>query len=79
MYKFINENEIEKAPLYIIEGDFVISNPLAEKLAELGFKELVVEPYPETSEGCYRTPIYIDGDETITQSWSEEKAGDEHK
>ena len=71
MYKYINETEIEKAPPYIKENGRVISNPPEEKLRELGYKELIIEPCPETAEGCYRTPIYTDGD-VITQKWSEE-------
>lgn len=71
MYKYISEREIEKAPPYIKEKGMVISNPPEEKLRELGYKALIIEPCPETQEGCYRTPIYIDG-EVITQKWSEE-------
>ena len=71
LYKFISETEIEKAPPYIKENGTVTSNPPEDKLRELGFKDLIVEPCPETQEGCYRLPIYIDG-EAITQSWSDE-------
>ena len=70
MYKYISETEIEKAPPYIKENGRVISNPPEEKLRELGYKELIIEPYPETQEGFIRTPIYIDG-EVITQRWSD--------
>lgn len=71
MYKFISETEIEKAPPYIKENGIVTSNPPEEKLRELGYKELVIELYPETAEGCHRLPVYADGD-VITQSWSDE-------
>lgn len=71
LYKYISETEIEKAPLYIKEQGTVISNPPEDKLRELGYKDLIIEPYPETQEGFYRTSIYTDG-EVITQSWSEE-------
>ncbi len=71
MYKYISETEIEKAPPYIKENGRVISNPPEDKLRELGYKELKETPCPETQEGCYRTPIYIDGD-VIIQKWSEE-------
>ena len=34
--KFINENNIESAPPYIIDGEKVIANPTDDTLAELG-------------------------------------------
>lgn len=71
LYKYISETEIEKAPPYIKEQGTVTSNPPEDKLRELGYKDLIIEPYPETQEGFYRTPIYTDGD-VITQGWSEE-------
>lgn len=71
LYKYISETEIERAPKYIKEQGTVTSNPPEDKLRELGYKDLIIEPYPETQEGCYRLPIYTDG-EAITQSWSEE-------
>lgn len=79
MYKFISETEIEKAPPYIKEQGIVTSNPPEEKLRALGYKELNIEPYPETAEGCYRLPIYVDGG-VITQKWSDEiKDGENDK
>ena len=71
LYKYISETEIEKAPPYIKEQGTVTSNPPEDKLRELGYKDLIFEPCPETQEGFYRTPIYTDG-EVITQTWSEE-------
>lgn len=71
LYKYINETEIEKAPPYIKAQGTVTSNPPEDKLRELGYKDLIIEPYPETQEGFYRTPIYTDGD-VITQKWSDE-------
>ena len=71
LYKFISETEIEKAPKYIKENGTVTSNPPEDKLRELGYKNLIAEPYPETQDCCYRLPIYMDG-EVITQMWSEE-------
>lgn len=71
MYKYISETEIKKAPKYIKEQGTVTSNPPEDKLRELGYKVLIIEPCPETQEGFYRTPIYTDG-EVITQGWSEE-------
>ena len=71
LYKFISETEIEKARKYIKENGPVTSHPPEDKLRELGYKNLIAEPYPETQDCCYRLPIYMDG-EVITQTWSEE-------
>ncbi len=71
LYKFINETKIEQAPLYIKEQGMITSNPPEEKLRALGYKDLIIEPCPETAEGCYRLPVFIEGD-VITQKWSEE-------
>lgn len=71
LYKFISETEIEKAPKYIKENGTVTSNPPEDRLRKLGYKDLIVEPCPETQDCCYRLPIYMDG-EVITQMWSEE-------
>lgn len=69
--KYINENNIEPAPPYIIDGKKVIANPTDDILAELGYKELIKTEYPETADGYYRIPIYEDGDK-IVQKWSDE-------
>ena len=69
--KYIDENNIEFAPLFIIDGEKVIANPTNDILAELGYKEVVEAEYPETADGYYRVPIYENG-ENITQKWSDE-------
>ena len=69
--KYINENNIEFAPPYIIDGEKVIANPTDDILAELGYKEVIETEYPETTDGYYRVPIYEDG-EKIVQKWSDE-------
>lgn len=69
--KYIDENNIEPAPPYIIDGEKVIANPTDDILAELGYKELIKTEYPETADGYYRVSIYEDG-EKITQKWSNE-------
>lgn len=69
--KYINENNIEPAPPYIIDGKKVIANPTDDMLAELGYKDVIEVEYPETADGYYRTTIYEDG-EKITQKWSDE-------
>ena len=68
--KYINENNIEPAPPYIIDGEKVIANPTDDILAELGYKELIKTEYPETADGYYRLPFYEDGDK-IVQKWSD--------
>lgn len=69
--KYIDENNIEFAPSFIINGEKVIANPTDDILAELGYKEVIEAEYPETADGYYRVPIYKDG-EKITQKWSDE-------
>lgn len=69
--KYINENNIEFAPPFIIDGEKVIANPTDDILAELGYKKVIETEYPETADGYYRTTIYEDGDK-ITQKWSNE-------
>ena len=69
--KYINENNIEFEPPFIIDGKKVIANPTDDILAEFGYKEVIEDEYPETADGYYRVPIYEDGDK-IVQKWSDE-------
>lgn len=69
--KYINENNIEPAPPFIIDDEKVIANPTDDILAEFGYKEVIEAEYPETADGYYRVPIYEDG-EKIVQNWSDE-------
>lgn len=69
--KYINENTIEYAPPFIIDGAKVIANPTDDILVEFGYKEVIEAEYPETADGYYRAPIYEDGDK-IVQKWSDE-------
>ena len=69
--KYIDENNIEFAPPYIIDSEKVIANPTDDILAEFGYKEVLEAEYPETADGYYRVQIYEDGDK-ITQKWSDE-------
>lgn len=77
LYKYINENKIEKEPNYIIYSDMIITNPQfsaegRQMLLDKGYCcNLVNTPYPDTDDGYYRKSSYkLDGD-TITQVWSE--------
>lgn len=69
--KYINENKIEPAPPYIIDGEKVIANPTDDILTEFGYKEVIEAEYPETADGYYRVPIY-ENSEKIVQKWSDE-------
>ena len=69
--KYINENNIEFSPPFIIDGEKVIANPTDDILAELGYKEVIEAEYPETADGYYRVSIYENG-EKIIQKWSDE-------
>lgn len=68
LYKYINENQIERAPNPLFAGGKVYSNPTDETLHALGYKDLVVQDMPEIPEGKSIIPIYTDG-EIITQGW----------
>lgn len=69
--KFIDENTIEFAPPYIIDGAKVIANPTDDILEQQGYKEVIETEYPDTADGYYRVTIYEDGDK-IVQKWSDE-------
>lgn len=69
--KYINENNIEFAPPFIIVGKKVIANPTDDILEQQGYKDLTETEYPDTVDGYYRIPIYEDGD-SIIQKWSDE-------
>lgn len=69
--KYINENTVEFAPPFIIDGEKVIANPTDDILAKQGYKEVIETEYPETADGYYRIPIYEDGNK-IVQKWSDE-------
>lgn len=68
LVKFISENRIQRARNPIYDNGKVYSNPTEETLRELGYKEIVETPMPETPEGKMTILRYIDGD-VITQSW----------
>ena len=70
-YKFINEHEIKPYENgFIIFNDRIYANPKEETLLKAGYKELVIDEVPEyNGETQYAEPIYVDGDDVITQSW----------
>lgn len=70
-YKFINEHEIQPYKNgFIIFNDRIYANPREETLLKAGYKELVIEEVPEyNAENQYAEPMYVDGDDVITQTW----------
>lgn len=72
LYKYIDENTVERCPAYLTGEDTITANPSEEMQREFGYtKTLVTEEYPATPKGYYRTVRYIDGESAITKSWSE--------
>lgn len=69
--KYIDENTIEFAPPFIIDGEKVIANPTDDILEQQGYKEVIKAEYPDTADGYYRIAIYENGDK-IVQKWSDE-------
>ena len=48
----------------------VITNPTQEQLKFLmGYKDLVIDEQPETTERQYAAPVYEETDTTITKHW----------
>lgn len=68
LYKYINENRIERAPNPLFAEGKAYSNPTDETLRALGYKDLVVQDMPEIPDGKGVMPVYTDGD-VITQGW----------
>lgn len=72
LYRYIDENRIERCPRFLESEDKIMSNPSEKTQREYGYtKTLVTEPYPDTPEGFYRVAKYTDGETAITKSWSE--------
>ena len=73
LYKFINENKIEKySKGFVVLNHMIYTNPKEEHIRAAGYKDLVVEEQPEyDAEKQYLTHKYIDGD-VITKTWSVE-------
>ncbi len=67
--KYISKNEVNFARNPIFVNGLVYSNPNADILKMLGYKELIVQETPQIEEGEYLKPIYIDNDNNVTQTW----------
>lgn len=74
LYKFINENEIQKYKGgFVIIDNRIYTNPKEETVRKAGFKELIDTPVPETNpENEYIQITYTDGD-VITAVYSVKK------
>lgn len=71
LYKFINENKIEKyGKGFVVLNHTIYTNPKEEHIRAAGYKDLVVEEQPEyDAEKQYLTYKYVDGD-VITKKWN---------
>ena len=64
MYKFINENKIEKfKKRFVVIDNRIYANPTEETLKRAGYKELIEAEIPEYNpETQYLITRYTDGD-----------------
>jgi hypothetical protein len=74
LYKFINENKIEKySKGFVVLDHMIYTNPKEEHIRAAGYKDLVVEEQPEyDAETQYLAFKYVDGD-VITKKWAVEE------
>lgn len=70
--KCINENEIERAPRVLENGNSYIANPTHETLLEHGYKPLQeTEPVGEPAEGYHYETRYIELADMVIKTWVE--------
>ena len=64
LYKFINENEVQKYKGgFVVIDNRIYTNPTEEKIRRAGFKELIDSPVPEINpENEYIQITYTDGE-----------------
>jgi hypothetical protein len=70
IYKFINENKIEKFKGYIINGRQVITGVMAYQLAkDKMYKPLRIEEKPTINDNQYLKRYYSETESEIIQHW----------
>lgn len=71
MYKFINENKVEKFKNgFVVLDGRIYTNPTPETLKKVGFKPLVVAEMPEyDAEKQYLVKKYEEGEDSITERY----------
>lgn len=80
LYKFINENEIQKYKGgFVVIDNRIYTNPDEETVRKAGFKNLVETPVPECNEETeYIETKFVDG-EVITTEHTVNKINDEER
>ena len=68
--KYINDNQIEKAPRIIFEEKVYIANPTEEIYRAHGYKPLYEGEYPELNENEYVEPFYSEEEDRVVLSWT---------
>ena len=70
LYKFINENKVEKFTKgFVVLDHMIYTNPKEDHIRAVGYKDLVIPEQPEYDpETQYLTFRYVDGD-VITKEW----------
>ena len=71
LYKFINENKIEKySKGFVVLDHMIYTNPKEEHLKVAGYKDLIIKEQPEyDTETQYLMHKYIDDETVITKTW----------
>lgn len=69
MYGKLIDGEIEFAPTTVYLPDRTVCNPPAFLLIDLGYKEIILTEAPEVPPGYYAQLSWVEGDDTITQTW----------
>lgn len=71
MYKFINENKIEKFKNgFVVLDGRIYTNPTPETLKKVGYKPLVEAEMPEyDAEKQYLVKKYVEGEDSITERY----------
>jgi hypothetical protein len=69
LYKFVNEDYIQKATNPIKVDGICYSNPSEEVLLQLGYKPLEEVEAPEDKEGYYLSNKYIEENDKIIMNW----------
>lgn len=70
MYAKLINGQLRRAPKTVQWSGHMVNNPSADKLIQLGYKEVTYTDAPsDASEGKHYEPSWVEGD-TITQVWT---------
>lgn len=71
MYKFIDENKVEKFKNgFVVLDGRIYTNPTEETLKKVGYKPLITAEVPEYDiEKQYLVKKYVEGEDSITERY----------